>query len=258
LQDASVKTVDRVVSILRILSRADAHGISLSEICIAAELRKTTAHRILGALVESGLLFQDISTRYYRLGSAAAALGRSALEQDIAGAAGHSLVRIARRCCDTVFASVREGTAAICVAREVGSFPIRTLTLDIGDRRPLGVGAGSLALLASIPDSTAKDIIDRNQAWLADFQRFSPAELWRLVERTRKLGYALNEGRIVSGMSAIGVPVLDGRGELIASLSIAAIKDRMGPERIPELVQLLKDEARAIADMLRPVRMAAE
>lgn len=258
VKDASIKTVDRVVTILRVLSRADAHGISLSEICTAAELRKTTAHRILGALVESGLLFQDTSTRYYRLGSAAAALGRSALEQDIAGAARHSLVRIARRCSDTVFASVREGTAAICVAREVGSFPIRTLTLDIGDRRPLGVGAGSLALLAAIPDLTAKDIIDRNQAWLADFERFSPAELWRLVERTRKLGYALNEGRIVSGMSAIGVPVLDSQGELIASLSLAAIKDRMGPERIPELVQLLKDEAQAIADMLRPVGMAAE
>jgi DNA-binding IclR family transcriptional regulator len=59
-------------------------------------------------------------------------------------------------------------------------------------------------------------------------------------------------------MSAVGVAVLDDRGQLIASLSIAAIKDRMGPERIPELVQLLKDEAQAIADMLRPVRMAAE
>ena len=141
---------------------------------------------------------------------------------------------------------------------EVGAFPIRTLTLDIGDRRPLGVGAGSLALLASIPDSVAKDIINRNQAWLADFERFTPEELWRLVERTRRLGYALNEGRIVAGMSAIGVPVQDAQGEPIASLSIAAIKDRMGPERIPELVQLLKDEAQIIADMLRPIRSAAE
>ncbi len=41
----------------------------------------------------------------------------------------------------TVFASVRDAMAAICIGRAIGRFPIRTLTLGVGDRRPLGVGS---------------------------------------------------------------------------------------------------------------------
>jgi DNA-binding IclR family transcriptional regulator len=145
---------------------------------------------------------------------------------------------------------VREGLAAICVARDVGAFPIRTLTLDIGDRRPLGVGAGSLALLAFLPDVEIDDIVKRNSRWLQDFQRFLPDELSVLVARTRRDGYALNEGRIIPGMNAIGVPVFNTSGEPIASLSLAAIKDRMGPERIPELVQALHAEAKNLTELL--------
>jgi DNA-binding IclR family transcriptional regulator len=258
MHDPSVKMVDRIVSVLRALSNTDDRGVALAEICALTEMTKTTAHRVLGALVDSGLLFQDVLTRNYRLGFAAAVLGRSALQQDVSGTARPSLQRLAQKTGDTAFASILEGTAAICVAREVGDFPIRTLTLSVGDRRPLGVGAGSLALLASLPDNAIENVVRRNEAWLKDFHCFAPAELKRLIVRTRKDGYALNEGLIVPGMNAIGVAVLDRNGEPRASLSVAAIKDRMTRNRMPELVGLLKAEARIFGELLNPFRSAAE
>jgi DNA-binding IclR family transcriptional regulator len=258
MHDPSVKMVDRIVSILRLLGGRDERGAALADICAETELQKTTAHRILAALVDSGLVFQDILTRNYRLGFAATALGRSALEQDTASAARVSLSRLAGKSGDTAFASVHEGTAAICVAREVGAFPIRTLTLSVGDRRPLGVGAGSLALFSALSDDVIHKTLKRNEAWLRDFQGFSPAHLRKLVERTRKEGFALNEGGIVPGMNAIGIAVIGDDGAPLAALSIAAIKDRMGRKRIAELVDLLGVEARSLATMMRAPRLAAE
>lgn len=254
----SRSSTERIATILRLLSAGDDRGSTLAELCEATDLKKTTAHRILGALVDSGLLFQDVVTRNYRLGFAATTMARSAFEQDVAGVARMSLARLAKASGDTAFASVIEGPAAICVAREVGEFPIRTLTLSVGDRRPLGVSAGSLALLAQLPDHVIDKTMQRNQAWLRDFQGFEPSALQRLIEATRKNGYALNEGGIVPGMNAVGVAVTDQNGAPLAALSLAAIRDRMAAGRIAELVPLLRQEASVVADMLRRPKLAAE
>lgn len=251
-QETAVKTVDRVATILRLLAQAGESGHRLSDIADKAGLGKTTAHRLLGALVQVGLANQDLKTKRYTLGSAAAALGRAAGMHQVEILIRPVLRRLARETEDTVFASVREGLAAVCIGREVGAFPIRTLTLDEGDRRPLGVGAGSLALLAFLPDDEIEMIIDRNKRWLQDYAGFSPDVLRDLVARTRETGFALNEGRIVPAMQAIGVPVLAGDGRPVAALSLAAIRDRMGADRLPGLVKRLREEADALAESLEP------
>ncbi len=257
MQDISAKMVERIAAILRLLAAGDDRGASLQLIAETLDLKKPTAHRILSALSDNGLVFQDMTTRNYRLGHAAAVLGRTAFEQDIAGAARASLMRLAALSGDTAFASAIEGPAAICVAREVGDFPIRTLTLSVGDRRPLGVGAGSLALLAALPDAAVERALKRNEAWLRDFQGFDAASLRERVAETRARGYAENDGRIVSGMAGVAVPVLDVDGLPLAALSLAAIRDRMTPERIPGLVQALRTEAALVAAHLRHPRVAA-
>ena len=256
--EPTTRIVERVIGVLRALSECDAQGIALGDLALRTGLNKATAHRLLAGLTSMGFVFQDTLSRHYRLGFQATSLGRLASEQFAAGAALPALARLAATTADTVFASIREGTAAICVAREVGSFPIRTLTLDVGSRRPLGVGAGSLALLAYLPDKEIEAIIKRNAMWLRDFQRFGPEELPGLVQLTRRDGFVLNEGRIVQEMIGIGVPVLGPDGLPMASLSLAAIRDRMGPDRLPGLVSALQAEARVVANTLATSAMAAD
>ena len=211
MHDNTVKTVDRVAAIMRALAACDLGGLQLGELVGATGLAKPTAHRLLGALGHAGFVFQDIATRRYRLGSGAAALGRAGQRQHIGALAQTALDRVAKTTGDTAFASVREGAAAVCIARAIGAYPIRTLTLEVGDRRPLGVGAGSLALLAALPDADAARTIAHNAGWLRDYPAFSPADLHSLIPRTRSQGYALNEGRIVEAMMAIGVAILGHR-----------------------------------------------
>lgn len=63
-----------------------------------------------------------------------------------------SLMRLADRTGDAVFLTIRSGYDTVCIDRKEGSFSIRALTLGVGTRRSLGVGAGGLALLMSLPD----------------------------------------------------------------------------------------------------------
>ena len=255
--EPSVKTIDRAARLLRALTAQDWNGVPLSELAKQAGLGKATTHRLLSALIHVGFAYQDAVTRRYRAGAGLGALARAAHHQDAAALAMPALMRIAHASADTAYASVREGTAAVCVGRAIGSFPIRTLTLDVGDRRPLGVGSGSLALLAFLPDAEVAACIERNRRWLADYPGFAPGDLERLVDATRRDGFSLIDGRIIPSMNAIGVPVLDASGAPIAALSIAAISDRIKGKRIAELVRLLQGEASALAAVIAPHAPAA-
>lgn len=260
--EAAVKTIDRASRLLDLLAQCGMEGGMLTDLARRSEFGKGTTHRLLAALTDVGFVHQDLATRRYHLGTKLALLGRAAHHQDIGAMARPFLTRIAQKTGDTAYASVREGIAAVCVGREIGAFPIRTLTLEIGHRRPLGVGAGSLALLAALPDVEIDSVIARNEPWLKSLPGFGRADLLKLIKETRRYGFAFNDGRLVPGMSAIGVAVRDAGGAPIASLSVAAISDRIKGERISQLAKYLQAEAGQLARTvaaqpeIRPTRKA--
>jgi DNA-binding IclR family transcriptional regulator len=249
----AVKTIDRAARMLWVLARGDSEGLPLGVIVQLSGFGKGTTHRLLAALVEAGFAFQDPVTRRYRLGAGLTLLARIGQQQDVAAVATPSLQRLARATSDTVYVSVREGPTAICVGREIGSFPIRTLSLSVGDRRPLGVGSGSLALLAFIPDDQVELSFRHNEMWFREFAGYDVAYVRKAIAKSRRNGFAFVDGRIVAGMNALGVPVYDKTGNVIAALSLAAITDRVSGDRVAELVKILRKEAVRLGDALSAV-----
>lgn len=251
-RDATVKTVERTARILRQLALAGEAGARLTDLVKELDLPKPTLHRLLGALADAGMARHDPATRRYRLGELSAMLGRASARITVSTEARQSLVRLAAATQDTAFASVQEGTSAICVGREIGSFPIRTLTLGVGDQRPLGVGAGSLALLAFLPDDEVETAIRRNKLWLKKYPHFTPDFVRQQVRETRARGYSLNQDQVIPGMSAIGVPALDSDQRPIAALSVAGITERIAGAREAQLVSLLRAETSHLASAFQP------
>lgn len=248
---ATVRTVERIARILGQLALAGEAGARLTDLANELDLTKPTLHRLLGALAEAGMARHNPATRRYRLGELTAMLGQSSTRITVSTEARQSLIRLAAATQDTVYVSVREGATAICVGREIGSFPIRTLTLAVGDQRPLGVGAGSMALLAFLPDAEVETVVSRNQAWLAKYPHFTPDILRSQVRETRARGYSLNRDQVIPGMSAIGVPATGADGRPIAALSVAGITERVAGAREAELVALLRAEATHLSSAFR-------
>ena len=136
---------------------------------------------------------------------------------------------------------------AVCMLREDGDYPLKTHVLMPGDRHPLGVGAGSLAMLAALSDDGVEQCLQANAQLLADrYPNYSPGFLREQVAQSRERGYAVNRGRVVAGSWGLGVPLLDGGGRVLGALSIAAVESRLGDDRQPQLAHLLWREAQRL------------
>ena len=249
---SGTQALDRAVELLRLVASATGRGARLVDLIEQSNLSKPTGHRLLRALERLGLVEQDPATRLYHLGPEAFVVGALAAERfGVHRAALPSLARIASASEDTAFLSVRRDWHAVCLHREEGPFPIRTHVLKAGDRHPLGVGAGSLAILAALPDAEAEAMIQASAGEIAArYPDFSPALLRDLATQTRARGFALNPGLLMAGSWGVGVPILDRQGRCEGALSIAAIESRLGPNRQHELGALLKAEAQRLAERL--------
>lgn len=246
------QSVDRALAVLSLVGRSPESGIGLSAITELLGLNRPTARRLLLALMRAGLIEQDPDSRAYALGEEAYVLGIMASRRhDLADIAEESVTRLAEQSADTAFLSVRRGAFAICLRKEEGSFPIRTHALQIGERHPLGVGGGSLAMLAALPEAEAAEILERNGKLIADnFPTASPGVFDSLLAQARLQGWALNPGLVLSNSWAVGVALRFPDGRVAGALSIAAIDSRMQPERQEVLADLLKTEVRKVEERL--------
>jgi len=246
------QAIDRAATLLLLVGRAGPSGARLSELVDQCSLSKPTVRRMLLALTRAGLLDQDLETRRYFLGPEIHVLGTLASARfGIHSIALRSLVRLSQQTGDTAFLSVPRDVYSICVHREEGPFPIRVHALHAGDRHPLGVGAGGLALLAALPDEEVEEILAANAEVLGDkYPPFSPPALRALVHDTRVRGYALNPGMLLPDSWAIGVPIRGADGRPVGALSIAATESRLSPKRQLEIAPLLGREAAWIESRL--------
>ena len=240
------QTMRRASALLRLLAGRRELKLRLTELAEQTALSRSTVHRILQGLVSEGWAVQDHRTAQYSLGPLAYEIGLAARPPShLNKVAGSALERLAAESGDTAFLSVRNDLDAVCIGRREGRFPIRALILDIGSRRPLGVGAGALALLMSIPDEEIHEVLLQMGARFAAY-RTTADVVRRDVERSRTLGYAFYEGHILPGHKGIALPFFDPYGQLAGALSIAAISDRISPARRGELVRLIRSEVESV------------
>jgi DNA-binding IclR family transcriptional regulator len=251
---AGTQSIDRAVKLLLSIGRAGPNGARPADLGAASSLPKPTVRRLLKALVSSGLVDQDAASRRYYVGPETYVLGLIASARfGIHAKSVDALARLSQATGDTAFLSVPRDTHSVCLHREEGSFPIRTHVLQPGDRHPLGIGAGSLAILAAFGDDEVQRIIDANTRILATehYRSFRPSVLRRLVAETRSRGYAFNPGMLVTGSCGVGVAVLGANGAPLGALSIAAIEQRLNEGRRAEILPLLRTEAAAIEQALQ-------
>ncbi|HET9024876.1 MAG TPA: IclR family transcriptional regulator [Burkholderiaceae bacterium] len=247
-----LQTVDRAVAALHLLSASGPGGMRLVDVQGKLRLSKPTAHRLLMSLVSHGFVDQDEMTKRYRLGTRLAVLAWSVPQRrpDFGRLASPAAQRLAQRSGDTVFLMACDGLESVCVGRETGSFPIKALTIEVGTRRPLGVGAGGLAVLGAMPVDDARRAIDAIAPKLKDYPLTSPEVVQRSADQARRLGYSVSDGQVATGVRAIAVAVRDVRGVPVGSIGIAAIRSRMMPDRIKELVPGLLEERAEVERLL--------
>ena len=236
-------SVEKACLILRVMS--DAQITRLTDIASAARLDKATTLRLLDVLARARFVSRDPETKQYALGTELFVLGTAALARfDPRLTVRPSLLRLASLFEDTAILSIPTGAESVCVDLEQGRFPIRANYLEVGSRRPLGVGAGSLALLAWMTDREIEAVMPTVVTRLGRHPRITPRLLERHILEARKRGYALMVEVVLERMGGIAMPILGGDGRPVAAISIAALTDRI-TAREETLAAALKREIAA-------------
>jgi len=248
-------SLKRGVVLLKLLATAGARGLALTELAEKAGIPHPSVHRLLGQLAAERLSEFNSESRRYKLGPLAFELGlASSTMHDIRDLCEGAMDMLAQETEDTVYLVVRSGFDAVCMHRKEGSFPIRTLTLEVGSRRPLGVGAGGLAILSAIGDEERSEIIQRIAPQLAAFGKLTAEDLAEACEQARSLGAAVIQNRVSLGVKAVGLPFRDSIGQAVGALSVAALSQRLNRRRTQQITELLREATRSVEMQLRKRR----
>jgi DNA-binding IclR family transcriptional regulator len=243
-----LQTLDRAMAALHALGASGPEGLRFVDLQKALGLTKPTAHRLLQSLLSHGMLQHEPVERRYRLGPGLQLLAQSARHPGpvLRRICTPAVQRLAEESGDTVFLSARDGLFTVCLSRATGDYPIRAITVDVGSRRPLGVGAGGLAILGELPVEESARIIEVLGPKFAAFPLTSAEQITKSCRLAGRNGYALSDERVAVGVRAVGVAIHDAAGAPIAAIGLAAIRQRVSAERIPELVGLLQRERATI------------
>lgn len=250
------QAVARAASLLRLVTAAGADGVTLQDIAAAADLSRSTAHRLLSALRVEGLVDRDEgSTRWmpgpelFLMGSVAAA------RYDVTALARDIVRSLAVKTEESAFFSVRRADETVCLLREEGSFPIRSFVLSEGVRFPLGVASAGLAILAFLPDHDVDAYLERHPELATAWGRsHAPRPLRTRLAETKERGYAVNPGLIVEGSWGLGAAVFDRSGRPEWALSLTGVAFRFGPDRQAELGRILLAHAHQLSARIASAR----
>ncbi|HLR12117.1 MAG TPA: IclR family transcriptional regulator [Burkholderiaceae bacterium] len=245
------QTVGRAALLLQIIASSHNQNLRLIDIADMASLDKSTAQRLLKRLEIERMLVRD-PYRGYRLGPLIYELGLAAFpENNLRDIADQELRKLAQSTGDMVFLVGRSGYESVCLNRIAGNYPIQTMTRTEGDRHPLGIGAGGLAILASMHDQDIQVVLEAIAPRLPTYQLTTEKILAAIKETRARDGIAIDAGSAALDVTAIGRTIYDRNRAPVASVFVASIGHRMMDARQVDVTQQLIQCVDAIEILLK-------
>ncbi len=230
------QTLWRSITLLRVLATRGEIGWRLSDLAAACGLDKGTAHRMLSALLAERLVQQRAGDKRYLPGPLIFELGLSLPGQHAFQAAAEAkLAGWARRVDGTALLLLRSGFEYVCSVR-AGPAKLPGLMVDRGTRRPLFTSVGGVAIIQTLEESEAREVLENNTAQEVAKRGTARLEALRQVrERSAKHGYGVNLGDVVAGLHALAVPLRGPDRKAFAALCLMGSADRFPEARLPDV-----------------------
>lgn len=240
-----MQLLERAMTIAKVLASASENSLSISELSSKCNLPLSTLHRILKAMIKEGMIEQDDQTKQYRLGTIWMELGLQVYDtMDYISKIRPELERLAREVEESVYLSKPAGLDTIIIERiDSVANPIRIYD-QLGIRIPMHIGAANKAILATIPFSQAREIIEQ----LIPHEEI--AELETQLEQIRLQGFAISHGERTAGTSSIAVSILNGFNEVVGAVSIGFVSFNVSAEHINTLTERLIETGKRVSTKL--------
>lgn len=240
---------ERALRVLEMVARSG--SVSINDLMTAMGVPKTTAHRLLTNLEDSGFIQKSFDRGQFivapRLLEMAADITQSAIMQAPVHAV---LMDLTRRTGETSSLGMMRGTDLIYVDSATADSPL-TLLFQTGQKAPLYCTSSGRVVLAHM-DKRRLDSFLLSGPWerLTPFTISEPEALAKEVSNVKTQGYATSESEFVVGVVGAAVPVYGPSGKLVACVSISAPLARKSLNDIVEIIPLMQNASKRITRIL--------
>ena len=236
------QSIAKAALLLRTLSTFASPGATLAEISSLADMPKSSAHRILAALVAEQLVERVSGSQNYRLGTDILAFGIALRETfDLKPAARPVLEALATDLGIASYLGVRSGYDMLCLDRCESTEQNHPLIMNVNDRWPLGVGSMGLSVLAFLPEAEMSKVIQFNQRRVDPLDALTFTNIRRSVSKTRLRGFAKRSMHSAERLTGIAVPVFNRRNYPVASVCAVLPSGQLDIKRLVVVVSRLRE-----------------
>ncbi len=259
-ESAGVRAVQRALDILSCFT-VESPQRGVSEISQETGLSKGAVHRLLTALKSRRCVDHEPVTGRYQLGTKLLELAGVLYANRLSyqEKARFHLQHLVDEINETVVVLTFDGDSLICTLVIDAARPVRVFT-RVGVRRRAYFGAGGQVLLAwespeAVDRALPKDKLEPFTLWSIT----DPADYRRRLQQVREQGYALDRQEAFPDVTALGAPIFDHDGHVVAAAVITAPTHRMPEDRMPKLIgRLLQATSSISAELGAPSSLVAQ
>jgi DNA-binding IclR family transcriptional regulator len=219
-------------------------------------LSKPTTLRLLSALEREGMVVRHETSGAYRLGPAAIELGaRAQRSNSIASAARSEMEHLTRATGETSSIEILSGEETVILDEVQGGHLIGT-SPAVGTRWPAHAASTGKVMLAAALERDP-DLIQRmTRRTGGKLRRLTPCTIGTAARLTAELvlvarqGYSTAIGELEVGYVAIGAPVRNHAGLVVAAVSLGGPSTRFTDARMPRLVKLVRETATRVSQRM--------
>ncbi|WP_299152093.1 IclR family transcriptional regulator [uncultured Tateyamaria sp.] len=237
--------------LLMVMEEVAKRGVAVKPVDLieALGLPKPTVHRLLQTAEAEGFLQRDLDGRSYGPGARLRALAVSTMSSEHLRTARLTILRgVAEEIGETCNLATPDREGMTYLDRVETEWPLR-IQLPIGTQVPFHCTASGKMYLSTLRPHILESILTARP-----LEKPTPttliglAEIKAELEATRQRGYSTDNEEFMAGMTAIAVPVWDGNGKLLATLSAHAPMQR---RTLPQLIEYLPALRRGSADLTK-------
>lgn len=219
-------------------------AVKPADLIEAMGLPKPTVHRLLQTAEAEGFLQRDLDGRSYGPGPRLRALAVSTMTSEHLRTARLTILRgVADQIGETCNLATPDREGMTYLDRVETEWPLR-IQLPIGTQVPFHCTASGKMYLSTLRPHILRSVLaarpleNRTPATLTDIHKIKAA-----LDLTRARGYASDNEEFMEGMTALAVPVMDGQGKLLATLSAHAPMQRRSVSDLVEYLPVLRKGA---------------
>lgn len=222
------KILEKSIKMLEYVSRNQ--GVTLTDICNAVEIPKSSAHLLLSTFVNMNYMRKDPKTGIYTLDVGAFELGSRFVDNnDFYRSAREILEAVVAKIDETTHLAVLDGTNAVYICKHESSQSVRMVSF-IGKLLPAHASAIGKALLSGYTDEKIRDLYAGKT--LERFTENTITDLDALIsqlDEVRRTGFAMEREESSPGVECIAVPIVSrfsGATEAALSVSVPISRSR--------------------------------